>query len=137
MELSLVLLDIILMNLNLQLDRWRMLTENQDGGDSANRTAVYLTVRAWEQGTSGYKDWYSQFTNCIMHPWIPGLLRRHPDTSMWYGDWQRMSRDQTFPVLISAKEYNDYKFVFKYIIGHFLRFFLFTSNIRNNGATAD
>lgn len=117
-------------NFNLQFDSNNLLTYNGDGGDSANRTSIYLIIQSWENNSQS--NWASNIFSFLTHPWFPGLHRRNPDLLMWYSNWDRMSRDQTIPLLIAFDEYKSYSYSFKYILGHILRLCLFTTNIEPN-----
>jgi hypothetical protein len=127
-------------DLNLQLDSWSMITEGGGvgiaggGGDSCNRTCVYLTCESWEGYPQG--SWFSKTLSYIVHPWFPGLGRRHPDPTQWYSQWNRMSRDQMIPLLIAMGEYGCWPHAAWWTIGQALRAFLFATNTRNDGATA-
>lgn len=116
------------------MDHWNLICQGSDGGDSANRTSIYLLVKSWENAPDS--SLWTKLVSYLTRPDYPGILRRHPDPTKWYSDWDRMSRDQTYPFIMAAKEYGDSNTVWSYILGHFLRLFLFTTNIRNNGATA-
>lgn len=118
-------------NFNIEYDKWNLIVYQGDGGDSANRTLCYLVVQSWEDNPADL--WMSGSMVMFTHPWLPGIHRRHPDETKWYSQWNRMSRDQTVPLLIACAEYDMPMYAVRYILGHLTRLFLFTTNIIDNG----
>lgn len=116
---------------NIEYDKWNLIVYQGDGGDSANRTLNYLIIKSWEGNPADL--WVSGTLSMLTHPYLPGIHRRHPDPTKWYSQWNRMSRDQTVPLLIACGVYNEYSYSFKYILGHIFRLMLFTTNVVDNG----
>ena len=92
-------------------DKWDLLTfrlwrEGQDyeGGDTAHREGMWHAGEAWQ-----IKHYYNYFKirdsfyesviKHLKHPTKKGIWRRHPDERYWYGDWDRMSRDQSHMIV--------------------------------------
>ena len=66
-----------------------------------------------------------------------GKMRRHPDELKWYGDWDRMYRDQSIPLIICLFKYEMFATCFLIFISHLKRGLLFTTNTRRNGTTKE
>lgn len=77
---------------------------NRDGGDSFNRAGLFFfAIACYEKldlDTRPYQRPYLDFNRWLMNTLslcvslVDGRIRRHPDESKWYGDWDRGSRDQ-------------------------------------------
>ena len=116
------------------MDRFGVVTQSNqfgaDGGDSCNRSCAFMLSQKYAYGHS--VPWIYHMLQQFHHPTWKGLLRRHPDESKWYGDWNRASRDQTVPYLILLGETRNYRLLAWYFFMHMLRGFLFTTNTRKN-----
>lgn len=107
-----------------------------DGGDTINREGMLLlwSYEAWKQDKIDYKEYckilsrYRSRFPLHIHKPKSGNLLRHPDPSKWYGQDDRMSRDQWLPNLLAteltdcASEHNELRH------GWAKRLFLFTTN---------
>lgn len=92
-----------------------------DGGDTA---AIIGTL-----------DTLAPFAQTVAAPWnvAEGLPLRHPDTTKWYGQPDRFSRDQLIPMICSAiagQHIRGYRFY----NAHKKRLFLTTWNTKGNGS---
>ncbi len=104
-----------------------LLTKNGDGGDSCNRTCAAALAHIYEDEQVGLK-----FLDELNNPKRPWLWRRSSLVGLWVSFWDRMSRDQTIPMLILLGEARAYKKLAWYIFGHAMRLMLFTHNTRRN-----
>ena len=109
------------------VDKWNMITTLYgDGGDSAFHVGhyYYLTNRV-------------DINDACTIVSAKGLMRRHPDETKWYSDWDRMSRDQSIPLLISLFNYKLMLTCKAVFISHLKRGLLFATNTRRNGSTKE
>jgi hypothetical protein len=104
-----------------------LLRKNGDGGDSCNRTCAAALSYIYDNDAVDVS-----FLTKLHHSWLPFLWRRAPDFGFWYSDWNRMSRDQTVPLLILMGEKCLYGKLAWYLFGHLIRLMLFTHNTRKN-----
>ncbi len=105
----------------------QLLTKFGDGGDSCNRTCAAALGYIYLNDPVNIK-----FLQDLYDPERPWLWRRSPHEGRWYADWNRMSRDQTIPLLILIGEARLTWALAYYIIGHLFRLMLFTHNSRRN-----
>lgn len=119
--------------MNLNIDDFGVITKKQDngtleGGDSMANEGTYHS--------------------CIIDPYAanakfnklevaPGVWRRHPDISKWYGETNRTSRDQLIPILTAIAANGLSKRARKFLKQHLKRGLLFATNTRRNGATRE
>jgi len=125
-------------------DAWGMLAQGEpstDGGDSCQRMGMYhfgavirerigVTNIGWPRQ---HVVFYGLAVSKLMN--TKGHLRRHPDATMWYSDWDRASRDQTIPFLCACsagRTKSLRQYLWKYIRSHAKRLFLFTTNWKPN-----
>ncbi len=108
---------------------FRLLTKNGDGGDSCNRTCATVLSFIYKGYQLKRNDPELATLNNPNKPW---LWRRSPHVGKWYSNWDRMSRDQTIPLLILMGEAKLHRELIWYILGHMFRGFLFTHNTRRN-----
>lgn len=126
------------------LDDWDCLDKvyGRDGGDSCHRDFMYQALIQF-MGKENRSRWplndEVRFSNCLRYynP-APGILRRHPDPDRDASDWDRGSRDQAIPYLISLslwcrKEQAYGKRLRSFWFAHLKRGFFF-HNRRMNGA---
>lgn len=95
-----------------------------DGGDTANREGyLFLLLRAF-----GYKvdvtraDIPIELSIAAVSSQLiddKGRGRRHANEEKWYGDWDRMSRDQYIAFIIGVLVNKEYKIALKMIKHHF------------------
>lgn len=120
-------------------DRWGTLDKKymSDGGDSCHRIGMYyglLGILPLEDRVkyfnSGLRDFNIAFSK---HHVAPGVFVRHPNLDWDASDWDRMSRDQFQPMIMAAGYWSRQELK-KITIGHLKRAFLFTNNVRQNGA---
>ncbi len=111
--------------------------KDMDGGDTALHEGHLIAAAAFQHkegliSTEQYDKLRTRaadrFSRLISKN---GLIRRHPDTSQWYGDWDRGSRDQ-YHAVIGLYAAGLVAQARKLLWGHMLRCMLFTSNIRDN-----
>lgn len=102
-----------------------------DGGDSAHRVGSYLVYQGVTRGSTGNEEAIFRDLEC---PGCKGRFRRHPDSDYWYSDCDRMSRDQTIPLLSAMAIHSPY-YLNRHFKDHLSRCLLFTTNTRRNGAT--
>lgn len=118
-----------------------------DGGDSAQRMGMYYTgARLLEKNGYDISDLrYSnllhqeEVMNKLYCSWTWGLYRRFPDGNMWYGDADRVGRDQSKP-LISSEAFLRTTGSVKRLVAHIgrhvlLRLGLFDAKTRKNGSS--
>ena len=109
----------------------------RDGGDTCHREGVWFSLTGM-LGLKKSQKWLEQrelqFQSVMakIHP-APGVLIRHPDPNRDASDWDRMSRDQLQPVIIACGYWSKTELK-KLAWGHLMRGFLFTNNVRQNGA---
>ena len=118
------------------LDGWNLIvTKDKDGGDTAQRMGMYYSGKQW---TAHYNE-YDQplepeidyLIGALQHPNKPHIWRRHPDESKWYGDWDRMSRDNMTPIVIMLGLYGYTAVLSDFAIGLYKRFSFMTNTRRN------
>jgi len=112
--------------------------KNDDGGDSLQRFGTYYAVSKWLGHFSDWRGWklhkgYARDIKQFMCG--DGKYKRHPSRINWYGDCDRMSRDQATPLVISLIVFGYKKMLREFLWAHIKRIGFFT-NTRNNGATA-
>lgn len=82
--------------------RWRSASDKFEGGDTAHREGAFIFFSALTGGDMSYlRQWYHQIKLLLAHPIEKGVWRRHPDVGKWYGDWDRMSRDQATSLVVA------------------------------------
>lgn len=107
-----------------------------DGGDSANRTmAYYIGKKLLNENISD--SVVRDVLNHLECPNSRGNYRRHPDSLFWYSDCDRMSRDQSIPVVVGMGIFNQKKHLRDFFLRHLFRGLLFTTNTRRNGTTKE
>jgi len=121
-------------------DDWGMIvTLEQDGGDSAFFMGHYYSLKMLSlDPVAQYhtkKILIKDYDNAQFKLQKKGLARRHPDESKWYGDFDRMSRDQSIPFLISMFIMEQIYGPWEFFKAHLKRGLLFTTNTRRNGAS--
>lgn len=91
-----------------------------DGGDTA---AILGTLDSFDMAICK-----------VPAPWsiVEGVPLRHPDTTKWYGQPDRFSRDQLIPILCSL--FNVKPRLNMFYLAHKKRWFLAAWNTRGNGA---
>lgn len=127
----------LLKKVESNLDIWGFIAQlDSDGGDSAQREGMFIAAasyyhkRGWIS-TEEYMHLKWRFlNNASLLISNCGLIRRHPDTSKWYGDWDRGSRDQYHFVIGASLAQTGYaKKIFR---GFAFRGFLLCTNLRDN-----
>lgn len=113
-----------------------------DGGDTANRHCAYLLSRINLYKTmlkaTSYSLLFKWSVSSLEHlecPESKGDYRRHPDKLYWYSERNRMSRDQSIPVLVLIATLELKEKLKDYFKSHLKRMLLFTTNTKRNGAT--
>lgn len=108
-----------------------------DAGDGTQRTGMFL----WALQILGHESlpkFKQAYVNNIKNIRGPlGTYRRAAvdKVPMWYTDFDRMSRDQATGLLVGLAVTGQTKEILRFIMGHALRLFLFTTNVRRNGTT--
>jgi len=103
-------------------------------GDSAQRAGMWeLGLVLEDKIKNGI--YFKLALSQLEHPWLKGFYRRSPDSD-WTGDFDRMSRDQSTPLVAAMGVLGLHKFLFFHLLAHILRLGFFT-NIRRNGATKE
>jgi hypothetical protein len=121
------------------IDSFGVITQKDgDGGDSLQREGMfafseymhYHLGKIDQNQLQSSTDRYTKILKTLEVSW--GNFRRHPDTSKWYGQSDRMSRDQLTSNIVAMGVVNQ-KMLLKTLIGHLLkRCLLFTTNTRGN-----
>lgn len=113
-------------------------SNNWDGGDTAQREGMFLCGIFYLQkgGHCSWQDWddaRTRYNNVIgrLNYSKGWSLRRHPDTTKWYGDVDRMSRDQLTSNIV-ALGFANKVFLRQMLVQHIKRALLFTTNTRKN-----
>ncbi len=136
--------------LNYYVDSYNMLTKvtgpsnPKDGGDSAQRIGMFFSgvklldhfdlvvPSEYVDGLQSYEDSISGLYNRY------GVWRRHPDENRWYGEFDRMSRDQSIGIIVSLGLYKKWSVLLLTFLNHLLlRGLLFMTNTRKNGSTKE
>lgn len=126
------------------IDAFGVITQNAhnnwDGGDTTQREGMFICAMwmHYQAGRISAQDWvnaqgrYLNVMNRLQYH-AGWSLRRHPDITKWYGDTNRMSRDQLTSNLAGlGYAYPD---LLKSLLKkHALRAMLFTTNTRMNAA---
>lgn len=102
---------------------------SRDGGDSCQRMGMFYYGLS-RLGES-YANEYSRVLDLLEDPLRLGIYRRHPDPSMWYSDWDRLSRDQATPLVICMGELNFKSRLWIFFKRHVKRFGFMTNTMRN------
>jgi hypothetical protein len=119
------------------LDQYEMITTiEKDGGDSAFHEGHYYSMLELT-GNLGYSALVDYSITATQLQNDEGNIRRHPDESKWYGDWDRGSRDQSIPLLISFFLTGSMRAARNFFKAHLKRALLFATNNRRNGSTAE
>ena len=111
----------------------------RDGGDACNRTSCYnfaiwfqlVFLKESRKGLgliNSSKEYIKRRNKKFFNREVPV---RHPDSSMWYSDLDRFSRDQSFAYVISLAIYSPVLFK-KFFWLHAKHLFLLTWNTRRN-----
>jgi len=100
-------------------------------GDCIQRESMYMLGLKLEGAHT--RKLFRFILSHLEHPKYPGFYRRSPDTD-WSGDYDRMSRDQSIPLVAAMGAVGLYKHIFFHLLSHILRLGFFT-NIRRNGTT--
>jgi len=95
-----------------------------DGGDTANREGyLFLLLRAYSLAVDVTRsDIPIELSIAAVSSQLvdeKGRCRRHADETKWYGDWDRMSRDQYIAFIIGILVNGEYKIALKLIKHHF------------------
>jgi len=123
------------------IDEWGMVAQgapHRDGGDSCHRMGMYyfgleirkklgISNKTWPRNNSKF---YELALGKLQNG--KGDLRRHPDQSVWYSDWDRASRDQTIPFMCACSAIGLKDNAWDYVKSHAKRLFLFTTNTKPN-----
>lgn len=114
----------------------------ESGGDSAQRMGMfhsglkfsnYYKIPAQYRYADGPKSFEDSISGLFRQN---GTWRRHPDEKRWYGDWDRMSRDQMIPIIVALGCEKRYGVLTKTFLNHLIcRGLLFMTNTRRNWAT--
>lgn len=107
-----------------------------DGGDSANRTLAYY-IGEKLNGRNIQPSVVRQALNYLQCPDSKGNYRRHPDPLFWYSEDDRMSRDQSIPVVVAMGLFGLNDMLKDFYNAHKKRGLLFTTNTRRNGHTKE
>lgn len=88
---------------------WTLKTHDYEGGDTSLWEFSYLFYSACKGANVDYhgnplRDHLRRVMGLLKHPSIPGLWRRHCDETMWYGKWDRFSRDQATMLALTLSE---------------------------------
>ena len=104
----------------------------EDPGDSLHRVCMLMLGQLW-YGDKAYAEFNgpSKLTKYKKH----GSFVRHPSPG-WWSHNDRLSRDQSTPLVILLSELKLNDTLKKFYMEHMKRFFLFT-NTRRNGATLE
>lgn len=126
------------------IDKWNMIDKTYlaDGGDSAAKTGAYFSLmgmlspsqkKKWEEKSQrDTKEWFDAIVPKY-HP-TPGVILRHINTEWDSSDFDRHSRDQIQPNIIAFGYWSERE-LRRMAWGHLKRGFIFTGNVRQNGAT--
>jgi hypothetical protein len=104
-------------------------------GDCAQREGMFALGQALQADNKYLVSYFNFKLGVLEHPKWKGFYRRSPDSD-WTGDWDRMSRDQSTPLVAAMGAMGLYKHLFWHLLSHVLRLGFFT-NIRRNGATKE
>jgi len=86
----------------LAFRRWNVTTDIFGGGDTIHREGAFIFFSALTGvNQTELEIRFSYIKATLRHPINKGLWRRHPDVLFWYGDWNRMSRDQAIALVLS------------------------------------
>jgi len=127
------------------VDEWGLLDKKSgaDGGDSCQREGMYFSLLKMidtPYSASIYRRSDALKPDLIYKEVMekihvaPGVFVRHSNKKWDASDWDRMSRDQLQPQIIAAGYWSKRELK-KIALGHLKRGFLFTNNVRQNGAT--
>ena len=109
-----------------------------DGGDSLQRFGTISTLFMWLDNLRDWRGWglYKGYAHDLakFRCYANGKYKRHPDKRHWYGDCDRMSRDQATPLVVSLGVFGNKKLLWEFLWAHIKRLG-FMTNTRNNGAT--
>ncbi len=98
-----------------------------DGGDTA---AILGTLAALTPNEEDARQWAHKITSLIPE----GVPLRHPDSSQWYGQSDRFSRDQLIPIICTCIRFPDIPELKKFYQAHSQKLFMLAWNKRKNGA---
>jgi len=111
-----------------------------DFGDSCFFTNhYYFGIWVWHQLDLPVGMWPRSSINDLQAallrfrvPGKPGKFRRHDDPEKWYSDADRMSRDQSTPLVINMGAWGLDLYLDEFLVSHMERWFLFTHNTIGN-----
>lgn len=107
-------------------DRGLIVGTKEDPGDSLHRFSMYLLGSAWFSGS--HPNPLKLLSYKLGKNWV-----RHPSPG-WWSDPDRLSRDQSTPLVICLAEFFQGRLLREFFFNHLKRGFFFT-NTRKNGAT--
>lgn len=98
-----------------------------DGGDTAAILGNCIALQKFDG------DMFpSRMLSALVDP--QGIPRRHPDTSKWYGQSDRCSRDQLIPLICAGIRLGNHPAIDMIYHSHHQRYCLTAWNTRGNGA---
>ena len=112
-----------------------------DGGDTCQRIGMYhlgwILAKAWNIDLPDYPHaTKADLEKCLDLLECSNGFKRHSDPDFWYSETDRMSRDQSIPVMAVMGADNMKGRLFKFFLRHLIRGLLFTTNTRRNGCTS-
>lgn len=119
-------------DMNRYIDSYGLIVQDLNGyskgdaGDSAHKTS-HLEIALNLMDESSHPSFQKLVDVQKATPFV-----RHPDTSKWYSQTNRMSRDQSYPYIIALALAGRFKDLFHFFIRHALHGFLFTWNTYPN-----
>lgn len=121
-------------------DSWGLLGQKDlytsyiEGGDSAQRTGMYLTALKLLGAVTDHLDRpLNQAYEAMMNKHeLKGILRRHPDKKYWYSDPRNCSRDQQVSLVVAMGLFGDKTRLKSILLKHLLRCG-FYQNVQHNG----
>lgn len=127
-------------------DSWGLLTQRDwrdkhdfDGGDTAHREGMWVSlVGMLDPERVFIRQYFKTVIQChLQHPTKKGIWRRHPDIdNYFYGEWDRMSRDQIWEIVIAMAVIGMEKEL-DVFFWHLFKRGGFMTNTRRNGSDAD
>lgn len=116
--------------MDLQFDKFNMITKQGDGGDTAANMGTYHFCLL----NPCQLDRVSYLYAIQKLEYAPGKWRRHPDTTKWYAQpgMERMSRDQLTPLICAMATHQSTRPLLRLFLSHARHLWLFAFNTRKN-----
>lgn len=119
------------------IDRWGLIQAAGDGGDTCANEGTYWFCQGLGIEVEDREITFSEMLSWIERP--AGQFVRHPDTSRWYSEPDRLSSDQARSMLAACAVQGEggRKAAARFACAHWCRGLLFMTNTRRNGATRE